>query len=81
MRMAVVEVQLGSYIECMRAIWPDFVEARSLVAEVADVLASLQSLGASDQVATENGVKQEEQALIDEFMRKASPFLEGNSSH
>jgi hypothetical protein len=63
-------------------VWPDLVEARSLVAEAAKVLASLESSGSSDgQAAIEYEVRQERQVLIDEFICKTTPFLEKNFSH
>jgi len=82
MRMGVVEVQLGRHIEYMRAAWPDFVEARSLVTEAAKVLSSLESSGpvTSDGRAIEREVR-DRQVLVDEFVREASPFLERNFNH
>lgn len=79
--MALLEIHLGRYIECMRALWPDFFEARSLVMEADTVLTSLESVGPGSPRATvgERDARQELQVWIDEFMCKTSPFLERNS--
>jgi hypothetical protein len=79
--MALVEIHLGRYIECMRALWPHLFNARSLVMETDMVLSSLESVApASPAVTTgERDARQEQQVWIEEFMRKTSPFLERNS--
>jgi len=78
--MALIKVQLGRCIECMRVVWPHFVEARSLVAEAGEVIDSLQSLEQSGGAAVrEQETTQEHTALVEDLMNQVSPFLERHS--
>ena len=81
MRAAMVEVQLGRHLECMRALWPNLFEARSLATEANEVHSTLQSLISSVRaLSTGDGAdscaRREQAAWIEEFICKVTPFLE-----
>ena len=95
--MAVLEVQIGCYIEVIDSLWPDYIRSR-LLAEDAD--ATSQAL-AGDAVATSQASAEDAAAtsqasaggalrsgkwlaqknLVTDVLSKARPFLERNSKH
>lgn len=75
MRMAVLEVQIGCYIEVISTLWPDYVGAR-LLAEDADVTSQALTGDAMDSDRW-----REQEALVNDFMSKARPFVERNGNH
>jgi hypothetical protein len=81
MRMAVIEVQMGCYIEVMSTLWPDYVRARSLAEDAVattEILSSLRSLS-TNTISCDQW--QEQETLVHQFLSKASPFVERNSIH
>jgi hypothetical protein len=80
--MAVIEVQMGCYIEVMSTLWPDYVRARSLAEDAVATSEILSSLVHSSSTNTTGCDQwQEQETLVLQFMSKARPFIERNSIH
>ena len=80
--MAMIEVQMGCYIEIMSTMWLDYVKARLLVEDAVatgQVLTSLHSSVTGPALNSDQWWGQEN--LVSEFMSKARPFVEKNSFH
>jgi hypothetical protein len=82
MRMGILEVHMGCHVDLIRTLWADYVRARSL-AEDAAVVAGQVSTSLHSSLVTRPVMEcdrwQEQEGLVDEFLNKASPFLEKNS--
>lgn len=84
MRMAVIEVQMGCYIEVMSTLWPDYVKARLLAEDAratSEVLSSLPLSTTENLKALDCERWQEQETMVHHFMSKARPFVERNSIH
>jgi hypothetical protein len=82
MRMAVIEVQMGCYIEVLSTLWPDYVKARLLAEDARATSEVLSSLPSSTELkALDCDRWQEQEIMVHHFMTKARPFVERNSSH
>ena len=73
--MAVLEVQIGCYVEVISTLWPDYIKARLLAEDAAVTSKAL----TGDAVDSDQWREQE--ALVTDFMSKARPFVERNSNH
>jgi hypothetical protein len=73
--MAVLEVQIGCYIEVIDSLWPDYIRDRSLAEDAA---VTSQALTGD---ALDSDQWREIETLVVEFMSKARPFVERNSNH